>query len=426
MTKPLLNLFRTQDTAATAPMPASASPVQLQSSDSIQKGETYVNYGKRICGLVTASMQALQVYLQKVYNYEKQRQINDEELQEQKKADLQRQLNQEQAALGVIQNNLQLNQTQTNQIQDKINDLKQQVVEAKHGTVDENKMARLKMILGITILLPLTFYLFIFYSSTFYSAFFRKFADGEISVGAAIFDPNAIPAAYAGGLTEIFFILCAPIIFLGLGFALHFFSVQKNRSKYLKITAVLAITLIFDCILAYLIAKNIYDAQALNTLAEQPPFSKEMALHDMNVWAVIFCGFIVYIIWGIVFDMTTTAYEDTKSNHKIIAALQLKIDNETQKLHDKQIEATNLQSQITKAKAKIKSLEESLNKSVHYDVSIIQTAINDFYSGWVAMMAALGHSAAKQDEANSIYQTTIGILFPAASQPQALPSPQQA
>lgn len=46
------------------------------------QGETYVYYGTRICGKVTASLSALSPFLQRVYNLEKQRQIADEQLQQ--------------------------------------------------------------------------------------------------------------------------------------------------------------------------------------------------------------------------------------------------------------------------------------------------------------------------------------------------------
>ena len=50
-----------------------------------------------------------------------------------------------------------------------------------------------------------------------------------------------------------------------------------------------------------------------------------MAIHDINSWAVIFCGFIVYIIWGIVFDQCMDAYDKMDLNKTKLKEIAQKI-----------------------------------------------------------------------------------------------------
>lgn len=271
-------------------------------------------------------------------------------------------------------------------------------------------MAKVKLVIGLVILAILTLYLFVFYSSTFYSAFFKQF-DANITIGAAMFDSQAIPHALNDGLGELVFILCAPIIFMGLGYGLHFFMLQESWTKYVKTGSVLLITFVFDCILAYLIAEKIYNIQSLMTLSTMPPFSIEIAAHDVNVWAVIFCGFIVYLIWGIVFDMAMTAYEDLRSNRKEI----LRLENEIQSKKDA---VSSEKSTITSNKAKLQDLENrkqalmnEMSQTVHFDPQIIKTALADFFSGWMTMMGALSKPTNEQNKANEIYGSTIQQLF---------------
>ena len=107
----------------------------------------------------------------------------------------------------------------------------------------------MRMVIGLVILIPLTIYLFMFYSSTFYSAFFRQ-ASTLTNVMNTMFDSQALIHAYNEGLFELMFVLSAPIIFLGLGYVLHIFSMLEEKSKYLKMGAILIVTLMFDCILA--------------------------------------------------------------------------------------------------------------------------------------------------------------------------------
>lgn len=378
--------------------------------DAKLQDETYVYYGTRICGKVTASLPALSAFLPRVYNTEKQRQIDDEELQRKHKQELSHQIDDTTSQITQLNAEREKSEHKIADLAEAVSQLKEKLIEAKsvHGEV--NKMAKVKLILGLVILSVLTLYLVVFYSSTFYSAFFKQF-DGDISIGAAMFDPQAIPHALADGFGEVIFILCAPIIFMGLGYGLHFFMQQEAWTKYLKTFSVLLITFIFDCILAYLIAKKIYDIEVMTKLGEFPDFNIGMAVEDVNVWAVIFCGFIVYIIWGIVFDMSMTAYEDLRSNRKEILKIEESLRGKQNAISQEKQAIVNVKAELEQLENKKKSLMGSLSDNVHYDPHIIKTALGEFFSGWMTMMNALSRSNSEQQQANQIYNTTIQQLF---------------
>ena len=171
------------------------------------------------------------------------------------------------------------------------------------------------------------------------------------------------------------------------------------------------ITFIFDCILAYLIAKKIYDIETLTKLGEYPDFSIGMAIEDVNVWAVIFCGFIVYIIWGIVFDMTLTAYEDIRSNKREILKLEDSISVHKDSLSQEKQNLTNNNATLQSLENQRKSLIAEMSNTIHYDTQIIRTALSDFFTGWMTMMNGLSRPSSEQDEANQIFKTTINQLF---------------
>lgn len=378
--------------------------------DAKLQNETYIYYGTRICGKVTASHQALSAFLPRVYNAEKQRQIDDAELQQARKRELERELSEINNNISGVNAEIEKNNQRISDAEEAIANLKGKLIEAKDQHGEVNKMARVKMIVGLVILTLLTLYLFVFYSSTFYSAFFKEF-NSEISVGAAMFDAQAIPHALANGFGELIFILCAPIIFMGLGYGLHFFMLQKSWTKYIKTGCVILITFIFDTILAYLIAKKIYDIEALTTLGDVPPFNIGMAISDANVWAVIFCGFIVYIIWGIVFDMTLTAYEDMRSNAKEILKIEEAIQAKKDVLSNEKQQLVTTKAELDKLISRRDALMTSISQNVHFDTQIIKVALSDFFSGWMAMMNALSKTQSEQDRANQIYTSTINQLF---------------
>ncbi|MDE6123352.1 MAG: hypothetical protein K2F76_08915, partial [Duncaniella dubosii] len=372
--------------------------------------ETYVYYGTRICGKVTASLPALSAFLPRVFNAEKQRQVADEKLQLRHKQELADKLVETDNEIASIK--AEINKTEHNiiDLNEAIADLREKLIEAKNLHGEVNKMAKVKMVIGLLILSVLTLYLVVFYSSTFYSAFFKQF-DADVTIGAAMFDPQALPHALTDGFGELIFILCAPIIFMGLGYSLHFFMQQDSWTKYVKTASVLVITFIFDCILAYLIAEKIYNIQIMTKLGQFPDFNIDMAIHDVNVWAVIFCGFIVYIIWGIVFDMTMTAYEDLRSNRKEIMKLEEGIQVKKDSISQEKQRLEGTRAKLESLDNRRKSIAAAMSKTVHFDTQIIKTALSDFFTGWMTMMNGLSRPKVEQDEANQIYTTTIQQLF---------------
>lgn len=202
-----------------------------------QQGETYINYGRRLCGIVNASVAALPPFLQRIYSQERHSQIVDEAKQRQMRLQVEKEIADIDIKISQENNNLDLQNKKIEDVRMEIEDVKRNIVGLKQKDNELNRSANIKMILGIVILVPLTIYLFTFYSSTFYSAFFKDFGTAEnIGVKAAMFDPQALSKAMSEGIMELLFVLSAPIIFLGLGYSLHIFTQQKKRSKYVKIT----------------------------------------------------------------------------------------------------------------------------------------------------------------------------------------------
>lgn len=380
--------------------------------DNRQPQETYVAYGRRMCGKVNGSVHALQPLLHRVYCSEKQRQRDDEQLQESHRNRLRDEITN-------LRSRIDTNHIEQQRIQGKIADENNRDAEtrdrlqAAKGNIGEaNKMAKIKMIIGMIILMILTVYLFVFYSSTFYSAFFNDFSDIKNLLVQAMFNSQAIPLALGQGILCLVFICCAPIIFMGLGYMLHFYSVEKGKAKYFKIIATVVITFLFDCILAYLIAKNIYNVEALTKIDDQPPYEIGMALTDMNVWAVIFCGFITYMIWGFVFDLTISAYEELRTNRKEIKILEqeiARISKEKGRLEDQlsnqRVEEANLQSRLNMK-------ESQLNQHLFIlDENAIRTEMVNFFSGWITTMSALGLPSQMQANARKDFDNTVNQLI---------------
>ncbi len=404
----LKGLFTIKATAETA---APQSPEEVN-PDNLRTGETYTQWGIRICGVVTGNLSALPPFLLKVYNHIYNEQAQNVALQEQAKANTQAEIDQKNQSIALANQKITKSNSDIDDLKNKIEDLKQEQQEIKSGKERVNKDQRIKLIIGLIIIIPLTFYLFLFYSSTFYSAFFRDPAS-ITDVMNSMFDANALANAYNAGLAELGFVLSAPIIFMGLGFALHFFSVQEGKAKYLKMAAILLVTLMFDCILAYKIGEQMH---TLGVITGVYPIGQEytvgMAIHDINTWAVIFCGFIVYVIWGIVFDMCMSAYNKLDLNKTRLDAIKQEISDHEAKIKAEKDNIAALNQQISDERNNVSTLMAKLGHQVYINYSNIRTEMNNFFAGWIQMMKILSLSQAKMDQATAIFNNQMATLIP--------------
>lgn len=366
--------------------------------DNIQQGETYTNYGKRICMKTAGEPMSLAAVLQHIYASKKQEMIDNKALQDAHKASIQNAANQVDLKIATLKSANVVLDGQIGTYSAKISELESEISVLKASNGEENKQAVVKFWIGCFILLILTVYLFIFYSSTFYSAFIHTPED----VSSAMFDPQAIPNAFSHGIMSGLFLCTVPIIFLGLGFGLHYISEQQGIGKYIKSSALVLVTLMFDCILAVAIAKGLYQAWASNIWGSAPPFTISMAASDLNVWAVIFCGFIVYMIWAVVFDLTMTAYGDIHSNESVIIKLKQQIEQERKNVD-------NTKNEILKKDGEIKRLIVQKNNILSQmslftiDPNVIFNVFSQFYQGWMTTLNAVNLGADKENDCKLSY-----------------------
>ncbi|GFD82987.1 hypothetical protein KUL118_58490 [Tenacibaculum sp. KUL118] len=236
--------------------------------------------------------------------------------------------------------------------EEKIEECKHQIVEVRENPekyVEEvDKKPKAQFYLGLIVLIPITFYLLVFYISASYLAFFKDFENSELS--AAIFDGKSFSKALEHGVLEAVFVATIPFAFMGLGYLIHMFQKHKNWLSYVKIGALFIITFIFDAILAYQIEMKIYD---YNKTPDSPEFDLSIAFSKVEFWGIIFAGFVVYIIWGLVFDFIMKEYENIdkikafiRSKRETIVNLQKSIAEAIEKLNGVKEEISGIEARI--------------------------------------------------------------------------------
>lgn len=194
------------------------------------------------------------------------------------------------------------------EIEQGIEKIKYEIVDVKVNPkkyMDEVKDGVAQFYVGLGLLLPITLYLLVFYISASYSAFFKQFDDDSLT--AAIFDADALTNAFKASWLEGVLVITIPFVFMGLGYVIHMVQKGNGIKNIFRMIALFSTTFLFDGLLAYIIEKKIYD---FNKTLDSPPYNLRIALEQAEFWMIIFAGFVVYIIWGLVFDFVMKEHEN--------------------------------------------------------------------------------------------------------------------
>jgi hypothetical protein len=264
-------------------------------------------------------------------------------------------------------------------LNDSIDEKKQEMVEVKHNPdkyIENGKGQRAPLYIGAILLLPITLYLLVFYVSASYSAFFKTFADDSLT--AAIFDADALNNSFKASWLEGVLVITIPFVFMGLGYAIHMVQKIKGYKSILRMTALILTTFLFDALLAYMIEKKIYD---FNKTLNSAPYDLKVALAEAEFWMIIFAGFVVYIIWGLVFDFVMKEYENLDKIRMFIRAKREEVANleklkaiNTEKITDFKQQTATINGKIAVLQNKIDGFVFPVKEYLNYH--------NQYKEGW--------------------------------------------
>jgi len=297
-------LFLTKKNESTA----SISPV-VEEQEENHVRITYYQTGYGAAQKAMGSPINFKVCLENVYNSFVQ-QCREQEIEQKKlkqpyieeKNRKHSELKNTEAAISIFEEKKQAITEKINEAKNEIEDVNNQP--EKYG-VASTKRPKAQFYIGLLLLIPITLYLFVFYISATYSAFFKVFSDD--SAAAAIFDAQAFNNALKAGWLEAVLIFTIPSVFLGLGYVIHMVQKEKGIKNIFRLIALFVVTFLFDALLAYQIEKKIYD---FNKTIDSLPYNLQIALGEAEFWMIIFAGFVVYIIWGLVFDITMKEHDN--------------------------------------------------------------------------------------------------------------------
>ncbi|WP_199120462.1 hypothetical protein [Pedobacter sp. ASV28] len=399
MTTQIKNIFRLKSIVQPQTSNDEAKENSTEEIEEVRK-RTYHESGFRDGSRNIGGAQALSICLNAIYAkfqneekqlVEKQKQIKEPYVNEQKNKET------EIKALSVSKENKeeQINRinegiksvkTDIEMLRFEINDLSR---DPEKYHIKAEKGASTKFWVGLIILIPISLYLFTFYISTSYSAFFKAF-DPNSNLMANVLDPKAFEKAWGDGTLEGAFVTLIPFVFLGLGYLIHMYSENKSIANYFKIGILFLTTFVFDAILAYQIEEKIYE---LNKTFDSLPFNLSIAFTKIQFWGIIFAGFVVYVIWGLVFDFIMKEHKEKdkikheqQKRHKDILIHQEKITDFEKQKETLIKELDSIKELIAKAQGRIAELQRIIDAVIIPTKEYVLYA-SEYVQGWITFVS---------------------------------------
>jgi len=392
---------------------------QIESSNEnqeIRKVYYYIEDGFEQAGFNGGNMFSLRVHLNKIYQgyIEKNKRLKKDNDEKDEKLLIEGH-NVEAKKNTLLSKMDKLEKNQLEEKKEKINELQNEIsnIEENPNSIEIEKPDKFGFYIGIAIIIFLTLYLWVFYSSATYSAFFREIKFTENAVFNSIFYSKALVEAMESGFAAFLLTVVSPFVFIALGYLVHRFSEIKKKLNYIKISSLVLVTFIFDSIIAYEITKKIYDALALNSLNELPEYKISMAFQDVNFWLIIFAGFVVYIVWGMVLSFVSDGYKEFDNVRSAIINRRKKILELKNDIGTFKPEINDLKNEIIKLDSDIKNIDSTIG-GIPFNRKEFERIVNEFVAGWMRYLAKSKEPESRLREAelvcNSFVEGIVGDL----------------
>ncbi|MDQ3846993.1 MAG: transforming acidic coiled-coil-containing protein [Bacteroidota bacterium] len=383
----------------------------LHTEPSMYEGSyTYKKYGFLQSKSHSADPIALQVELKKIMEGYRDRVRRDEQEQEKMKLPVRKRIEAWKTEKEKIERDLQkVKEQEIPALHQKIQKEREDITSIRKNPEQyrKEKPNKLSFYFGWVVFALLTVYLWIFYTSASYSAFFRNFQADDINVARSIFDAQALSKAYTDGIPAFVLVTSMPFIFLALGFLIHKYMEKEDWSKYVALPLLILVTFGFDYIIAFEIVKKVYDLKVANSLQDLPPYNMQMAFYDINFWLIIFAGFVTYLIWGFLFDKLMVMYDQfdvvkaqVRIREKEIKTLQKAIKEKEKELKVLENKCHEVDKQLAEG---AKELEATFFKPKEFEHVIYQ-----FGSGWMQYIE--GGLIMSEDRKKALRQETKQVI----------------
>ena len=349
---------------------------------------TYTQLGFRSAQKSQSNPEAVEGYLEIVYDKFLEDQKLDERGIKDRISKLRADVQQDKARKQELIANSNASKRNKEDKEKEIEELELEKIDVRNGDNEAGSTA--PFVIGAFITILLTLYLFVFYSSSGYSAFYG------IKPGSLGFiNPNVFADATNKGGGVISLIILFPVIFLGLGFLIHD-SLEKNKKlvsekkskRFGLILTLLLITLIADSFIGYKISEGVHTNE-FNAGRTNELWKFNMIFSDINFYLVLILGFVVYVIWGFLLHYVLShPYLKTESEK-----VKLLIENLNSKISERRNDLSEIVAKIHKLESEIITIDDNVeakqkdifgyeNGVIPVNIASLRGSVGEFMGGW--------------------------------------------
>lgn len=364
--------------------------------------KTWANGARQKCQEASGSPQILETCMEENFQKFKQECKDDNQRQAELKKPYLEKCETLKSKIKSQETKKEINLEEADEITGEITLINQQIAEVarqpeKFG-IDVERKSKANFYIGLLLLIPITLYLLMFYISASYSAFFRDFSVNA-NIMQSIFDGQALTKAWSdpdnGGLINLVLVCTIPFVFMGLGYLIHMFlsSEEKLFSKIFKVFILLSITFIFDVLLAYYIDKKIFDTEKL----PGEVYDINIAFQSVSFWIIIFAGFIVYVIWGFVFDFVMKEHANMDLINVFIRSKKKERKIKKNRYEELQKELQELKALIVDLEGKVEEISAKIDGFV-FESKAYLLYHTEFLNHWNLEIGNVAMSQEKKEE----------------------------
>jgi len=373
-----------------------------------ERKRTYEHAGEEDSRKSLGEKTVLKISLEAIYAKFQNEEKDNVEKQRQLKLPYEKEIKEKETLIKTTQVLLDNNKEKIEKQKEKIESLKHEIAEIpsklEKYSIDSHKRGSVKFWIGLVLLLFITLYLITFYISTSYSAFFKVFNIDDNTWGA-IFDAQAFSKSWKEGLLEGLFVSLIPFAFMGLGYLIHMFSETKKIINYIKVGLLFVIAFIFDSILAYQIENKIYE---INQTLNSPPFTIQIAFSRIEFWAIIFAGFLIYVIWGLVLDFILKENKERDKVKIVIQERRKNIKIYEEKISELETEQHKHKKEIEEYKGRIEELKKIID-GTFIPAKEYRLYASEYMKGWIMyingeLSISVNHKKILIEECHNVYE----------------------
>ncbi len=271
------------------------------------------------------------------------------------------------------------------------------------GPRQADHLDRFKFGLYSTLFVLISIFVFFFYVSSFYSAFYRDINnEAQLAEDSGQSVTAIISAIFVNESFKRFdFHWLGPLLLFAFGGFLHILYEKKTLFGRILLVGMLSIILLTDGLLAYFIEEKSFNAKVMMGMAD---IKDHKWIEEPVFYLVIMMGFVACLVWSGILHALTEEIGKKNGNRMLgieIAVLKKKKAELVSQIAEFQMQSAALEGSITTMELEIKQLKEN-QKILIFSKSELEKYITDFYDGWLEYVNNRLHNDSLREECDAI------------------------